>query len=139
MAKNTAFSPNPDITCQITGTPTATTPGFTGDPSIGAGVAPTYAATISLEPFLQNSRFVLINGVSATSATTTLNTTFVAPAGATLLIQVNASGGTITATFGTGFRKTGTLAPTVGTSMLIEFVSDGITWNEIGRTSAALA
>jgi hypothetical protein len=128
MAKNTTFSPNPDLTAQITGS----------GASVPGSVSPTYAATQAIASILQYSRFVLIAGVNSVSATTTITTTFVAKAGARLAVQVNAAGGTVTATFSTGFRVTGTAAPTIGTSLLVDFVSDGTTWNEIGRSAAVL-
>lgn len=128
MAKNTTFSPNPDLTAQITGS----------GASVPGSVSPTFAATQAIAAILQYSRFVLIAGDSNVSATTTITTTFVAKAGARLAVQINAANGTVTATFSTGFRVTGTAAPTVGTSLLVDFVSDGTTWNEISRSAAVL-
>ncbi len=126
---NTPFSPNSDITAQLTGS---------GNPIPGA-VSPTYAATQDVTSILLYSRFVLIAGVNSVSSTTTITTTYVPAAGAILNVQINAAGGTVTATFSTGFRPVTTAAPTVGTSMVVSFVSDGTTWNESGRSSAVLA
>lgn len=127
---NTAFNPNADITSQITGT---------GNPVPGT-INPTFASTISLNTILQYSRFVQILGVSTVSATTTITTGFVATPGGRLAVQLNASAsGTVTATFSTGFKATGTLAATSSTRILIDFVSDGTTWNEVSRTTAALS
>ena len=127
---NTTFSPNPDITAQITGT---------GNPIPGT-VNPPFAASIALEPYLASSRFIQVLGVSSVSATSTLTTAFVANPGAHLTVQCNASSsGTVTYTFSTGFKSTGTAAPTASTRLLVLFVSDGTTWNEVARTSAALS
>lgn len=127
---NSAFSFNPDIVAQMSGS---------GKPVPGT-VTPTFAASMALAAVLLYSRYVRILGVSTVSATVDLTTTFVAPAGARLTVQVdNSASGTVTATFGTGFRSTGTVAPTASKSILVDFSSDGITWNEVGRSASALA
>ncbi len=131
---NTAFSPDPNLVAQITGSGQPN-PGYTGPATIGAGNAPVYAAAIALAAFIVASRYIVINGVSATSATVSLTTTYVAPAGARLIVVINASGGTITATFSTGFRPSATAAPTVGASMTVEFVSNGTVWLESSRSA----
>jgi len=127
---NTAFSPNSDITAQLTGT---------GGPVPGA-VSLTYAATQAIASILQYSRYVEINGSNTTSATTTVTTTFVPPKGARLIVNVLAdSTGTVTATFSTGFKVTGTVAATSSTNFPIDFVSNGTVWVETGRPTAAIA
>lgn len=127
---NTPFTPNADITAQMTGS---------GAPVPGA-VALTYAATQAIAPILQYSRYVEINGVNTTSATTTVSTTFVALKGARLIVNVKAdASGTVTATFGTGFKSTGTVAATLSTNFPVSFVSNGTAWVETGRPTAAIA
>lgn len=130
MPVNTPFTPNADFTAQLTGSGVA----------IGNAVSPTFSATIALTSILQGTRFVRILGSNTTSSTVSLTTAFVANPGALLVVQVNAdASGTVTATFSTGFKATGTLAPTSSTRMLILFASDGTTWNEVARTGSALS
>lgn len=77
--------------------------------------------------------------VSVTPNATATYTTTVAPAGARATIIVNTSGtSSYTITFGTGFKTTGTLATgTVSAkTFVINFVSDGTTMIETGRTTA---
>lgn len=134
---NTAWSPDSDLTAQITGSGKAT-PGYNGPASIGAGFTPVYAATIELSPFLMKSRFVQI--VTTAGLDSTLTTLFVAAAGAILNIQINnPTGGSRIITFGTGFRPTGTVTDTAAHIFLVQFVSDGLTWNEVARSAAAVA
>ena len=125
MSLNTAFSFNPDPIAQFTGT--------------GAAIpyALTYAATQPIAPLLVGgARYIQVNGVNATSATTTVSTTYVLPAGAQIQVAVRATGGTITATFGTGFKPSATAAPTVGLSIIVDFTSDGTNFVESGRSAA---
>ncbi len=128
---NTAFSPNPDLLAQLTGS---------GQPVPGS-VAPTFAATMAIEPTLQSSRYVEIKGVSTVSATVTITTAFVANPGALLIVNVQASAsGTVTATFGTGFKATGTVAATASTNFPVAFVaSSSGNWVELARPTAAIA
>lgn len=127
---NTPFSPNPDITAQLTGT---------GQPVPGA-LALTFAALQAIAPILQYSRYVEINGVSTVSATTTVSTTFVASPGSILIVNTKASAsGTVTTTFGTGFKSTGTCAATASTNFPVHFVSNGTAWVEVARPTAAIA
>lgn len=126
MSLNTAFSPNPDTLAQLTGTGVAFGP-----------VSLTYASTQPIGPLLvAGNRYVRVLGVNATSATTSITTTFVAPAGSLLIVQVDAVGGTVTATFSTGFKPSATAAPTIGTTMTVNFVSNGTYWMESARSVA---
>ncbi len=118
---NTTFSPNADKTAQITGS---------GQPVPGS-VAPTYAATVALDSFLQYSTFIKMTLTGALTLTAA-----VPSAGAILNIQLTSDGTGRTTTFSTGFRSTGTLAGTASQTMGITFVSDGTTWNEMSRTTA---
>lgn len=124
---NTAFSPNADKVAQITGSGVA----------IPTNITPTYAATIALDSILIGSNFVLV--VTTSLGAATLTTGYVPNAGAQASIQINNdAGGARTITFGTGFRSTGTVTGTQSKAILVTFTSDGTTWNEDGRTSAAL-
>lgn len=123
---NTAFSPNADMVAQITGS---------GQPVPGA-ISPTYAAAQEIGAILQYSRFVIIDGVNATSATCTITTTFVGTPGAILSVAVRGGGGTVTATFSTGFKVSATAAATIGTLMTVNFRSNGTNWVETGRSLA---
>ena len=127
---NTAFAPNADITAQITGSGNA----------VPGAVSLTYAATQAIGPILQYSRYVEINGVNTTSATTTVTTTMIALKGAHLIVNVLADAtGTVTATFSTGFKSTGTVAATASTNFPVLFVSNGTNWVEVARPTAAIA
>ncbi len=125
---NTAFSPNADLTAQITGS---------GGPVPGS-VKPTYAATMARDAVMLYSRFVEIVTTSAVG-NATLTTTVGAAPGGRLVVQIdNDAGGARTITFSTGFRATGTVVGTASKAILVEFVSDGLTWNEISRSVSAL-
>ena len=127
---NTAFSPNADITAQITGSGAA----------VPGPVALTYSATQAIGPILQYSRYAEINGSNTTSAACTVTTTTVALAGAGLTVNVKADAtGTVTATFSTGFKTTGTVAATTSTNFPVKFVSNGTNWVEVARPTAAIA
>jgi hypothetical protein len=135
--KNTPFTPDSDIVAQITGTGQPT-PGYNGAATVGSGFAPVYAASIELAPFLQKSRFVLIT-TTAGVGNASLTAAFVAPAGARLAVQIaNDAGGARTITFSTGFRATGTVVGTASKIILVDFVSDGTTWNEVARSVSAI-
>jgi hypothetical protein len=123
---NTPFSFNSDIVAQHTGT---------GAPVPGP-ISPTYAATQAIGGILQYCGFVLIDGVNATSATCTITTTYVARAGAQIAVAVRGGGGTVTATFSTGFKTSATAAATIGTLMTVSFRSNGTNWVESGRSLA---
>jgi hypothetical protein len=129
---NTPFTPDADITAQLTGSGRPN-PGFNGAATIGAGYSPVYAASIDIAPILQKSRFVLIT-TTAGVGNATITSSFVAPAGALLQIQIaNDSGAARTITFSTGFRTTATVVGTASKIFLVDFTSDGTTWNEGGR------
>jgi len=130
MAQNTAFSPNPDFTAQITGS------GVTVAGVSGTGIAPTYASSIELASYLQSTRFIVINTTSAVG-NATITAAYVPQAGARLVIQINNdASGARTITFSTGFRATGTVTGTASKAILVTFCSDGTTWNEASRTTA---
>jgi hypothetical protein len=132
MAQNTAFSPNPDFTAQITGS------GVTVAGVSGTGIAPTYASSIELASYLQSTRFIVINTTSAVG-NATLTAAYVPQAGARLVIQTNNdASGARTITFSTGFRPTGTVVGTASKAILVEFTSDGTTWNETARSASAV-
>ena len=132
MAQNTAFSPNPDFTAQITGS------GVTVAGVSGTGITPTYASSIELASYLQSTRFIVINTTSAVG-NATLTAAYVPQAGARLVIQTNNdASGARTITFSTGFRPTGTVVGTASKAILVEFTSDGATWNETARSASAV-
>jgi hypothetical protein len=96
--------------------------------------AGTYGSTIAL---VVASNKVTIAGVNGTSATCTLNCAAVAPAGQWLIVETTAdSSGTVTVTFGTHFRTTGTQATTLSKISEILFIGDGTNWNEVARNTA---
>lgn len=125
---NTAFSPNADMTAQITGS---------GQPVPGT-LAPTYVASGSTDitAILQYSRYVEITTATGNS---TVISSFVSTDGGRLVISIaNDASGARTITFGTGFRSTGTVVGTASKVILVEFVSDGSTWNELCRSASAI-
>jgi len=136
---NTPFTFDPDIVAQLTGTGKAN-PGFNGNPALGSGVSPVYAASIELAPLLQKSRFIIIvTNSTVGNATLTCALTPPSPGAGDLVIQINNdAGGARTITFGTGFRSTGTVVGTASKAILVSFYWDGLTWNETGRSSAAV-
>jgi len=60
------------------------------------------------------------------------------PSGLLLLILSADSSGTVTYTFGTGFRVTGTVAVTASKNIVMQFVSDGTNWNQVGTPSTVV-
>lgn len=95
-------------------------------------VALTSAATIALDPTLANV-FTLVPAHDATINVTVPTT------GQRLFLVLTTSGSSSkTLTFGTGFKSTGTLATGTVTAKVftISFVSDGVNFNEIARTTA---
>lgn len=95
------------------------------------------AAALVLDPNAGSA--TRIDGDSAVSATIAITTPNFRGFGAIWDVIVNASGvGTVTATFGSGFKVNGTVAPTTGKAIVISFVSDGVVWREKNRTSAAV-
>ena len=125
---NTAFSPNADLTAQITGSGQA----------VPGAVVPTLASTIALDALLFYTRFVSITNTAGV-ASPTVTTGLIPNPGAHLVVQFNQySGGSGSLTFSTGFRSTGTVTPSSAKAILVHFVSDGTTFNEVARTSASL-
>lgn len=125
---NTTFDNNGDLTTQLSGM---------GNPIAGS-ISPVYAATIALDAIMMYSRFVSITTTSAVG-NATVTTNVGANPGGRLVIQVNNdASGNRTITFGTGFRPEATIVGTASKALLVEFVSDGTTWNEVARSSGAL-
>lgn len=123
-AHSTPYRLEPDGLAQISGTP-------------GAPVLqPTFGATVQLNPSLGIHRKLL--GVNTTSATCTVNTG-TGSFGQLMIVHCAAdASGTVTYTFGTNFKSTGTAAPTAGKSIIVAFVSDGANFFEFARSAAAI-
>lgn len=95
--------------------------------------SPAPAAVMVIDPSQGPVAFCL-----APAGNATLNTS-PGPAGQNLTVICAADGGgTRTFTFGNNFRATGTAAPTASKYIIVEFVSDGTQFAEMGRTSAAV-
>jgi hypothetical protein len=127
-SKNTAFTPNPDLTAQITGSGNG----------VPGTVAATYVAsgTTDVTAILAYSRYVEITTATGNSTVATSGTY---PKGARVAFQIfNDAGGARTITFGTGFRATATVVGTASKVILVEFVSDGTTLNELARSASAI-
>ncbi len=123
---NTAFSPNSDKVAQLTGS---------GAPVPGV-ISPTFAAAVVLDAILNYAGYVRILGVNATSSTCSITTVNVPAAGALLAVSCEATGGTVTYTFSTGFKVSATAAATTGTAMTVNFRSNGANWIEVSRSLA---
>jgi hypothetical protein len=94
------------------------------------------AAALVLNP--NDGAVVRIDGDSAVSATIAITTPNFRGFGGFLVTIINASGaGTVTATFGSGFLPTATVAPTTGKAISVLWVSDGIVWREVARSASA--
>ena len=124
---NTAFSFNPDKVAQVTGS---------GQPVPGK-ISPTFAAAVVLDSIINYSCYAQLLGDSAVSATCAVTTANIPLAGANIQVYCAAVGaGTVTYTFGAGFKTSATAAPTTGTAITIEFMSNGTNWVEAGRSVA---
>lgn len=134
MSQNTIWQPNPDFIAQLTGSGVAI-PGFPAQ--LGSGFIPTYAAAIDIGPLLTYTRWINIVTTSAVG-NSTITSTIIPRAGCGVVLQVsNDASGARTLTFSTGFRfSAATLVGTASKIMLIAFVSDGTTLNEVSRTIA---
>ena len=131
--QNTVFDPNADKVAQLTGSGNVAA----GNPNKG-GITPTYAATIALDAFIPYTSFIAITTTSAIG-NASLTTATVAQPGAILNIQINNdASGARTITFSTGFRPTGTLVGTASKAYVVQFISDGTTYNEVSRSVGAL-
>ena len=101
--------------------------------------APTYATNTSIVQTLYQGRFVNINTTSAVGNTTILASNSILPAGAIVNIMVtNDATAARTITFGTGFRSTAVITGTNSKSILVQFISDGLTLNEISRSASGV-
>lgn len=107
-----------------------------GNITSGAQIAGKYAALANGTTSMDLATNHVVSVTPITSAT---YTTSVAPAGSRATILIVTSGtASYTITFGTGFKTTGTLATGTVTAktFAINFVSDGTTMIETGRTTA---
>lgn len=123
MASSTGITPsrlNSDAVAQLLGQMSV------------APTLPTFAAAVAIPP---GSPVVQINGVNGTSATCAVTA---GNAYGILIVVCKASGGTVTYTFGTGFKSTGTAAPTVGTTIVVAFIGDGTNYFEFARSASAI-
>lgn len=126
-SQNTPFTPNADKVAQFTGS---------GNPPAVSSV-PVYAAAINLNQILVNTTFARIPGVNATSAACAVTSTYVGPIGARISVMcASVAAGTVTYTFGAGFKVSATAAATTLTAMTVNFISDGTNWIEVSRSLA---
>lgn len=96
---------------------------------------PTYAAAVVIDP--SQGITCKLNGVSGTSATCTVTTPNVGGFGQFLVTICAAAGGTVTYTFSGNWLPTATVAPTIGKSISVLWVSDGTVWRELSRSASA--
>ena len=124
MAINNAFSANPDITCQLTGTGTGLVL-----PSV------TYVASgntlVSAAIFA--SRFVAVT--TATGNSTFNATNSILPTGALVTFAItNDASGARTITWGTGFRTNTTTVGVASKVQMVLFVSDGTSLQMVAQS-----
>jgi len=94
----------------------------------------TSSAAIALDA-TRGDVFKLVPAHTATITPTNLKKTV----GQRLTLVITTSGGSsFTLTFGTGFKSVGTLATGTDTGkvFVVEFVGDGVNFNEVARTTA---
>ena len=107
----------------------------TGQIRSATATAITPNGTVSLNAALGQ---VFTYAVSNTVATETVNATNVTNTGSVVYFVVTANTSSCTITFGTGFKKTGTLvtgANTTAGRFVVSFVSDGVNLCEVSRTA----
>jgi len=126
---NTAFSPNPDKTAQLTGS---------GQPVPGSVVA-TLAATIALDAYQVSSNYVSITNTAAISAVSVTSGSVPAAGGLLFVKFIQYSGGSGALTFSTGFKSTGTVTPSSVSFIVVAFVSDGTNYCEFARSVGSIA
>ena len=103
----------------------------------GCYYAPTYAATIAIDPTVLSPSVLITTTAAVGNAT--LTAASIGPFGQLLLLQINNdAGGARTITFSTGFRSTGTVVGTQSKAICLIFMSDGTTFNEVCRSASAV-
>lgn len=105
---------------------------FAGARTLTLPVTPAWAATMNLDPGVGLYQQLNLAGA------TTINATSVGKFGQFLALELKCDGTGRTATFGTNFRVTGTVAGTAGKSIIVAFFSDGTGWIQFGTPSAAV-
>lgn len=113
---------------------------ITGSPGPGTVQQPTFGATMTLGTNTNFSGIVQqLTGSSTVQSAVTVNAGSGGQFGQYLTtICTSASGAsTVTYTFGTNFLPTATVAPTTGKSITVDWVSDGTSWHERGRSASA--
>lgn len=102
--------------------------------AIGPAPTDTYGSAMTIDV---TKSLHVIAGVNGTSATVTFTPSAAGSAGDRLTIITSADGtGTVTATFASTFKSSGTQATTASHFSTIEFVSNGSAWLEMSRTTA---
>lgn len=99
---------------------------------------PTFAAAVAIDAGPNGGSVQEIDGVNGTSATCAVTTVVNPGVNKILILICKAAGGTVTYTFGTGFKPTGTAAPTTGTTIVVAFISDGSNFFEFARSASAI-
>lgn len=97
-------------------------------------LTPAYASTIALSP---NTSFLLVKPATLTGAVTFTAAVTIPYVGDSITFLLVSDGTTRTATFGTGFLPTGTLAVTTAKHATISFIFNGTGWLETGRAVSA--
>ena len=120
----TVYGLNADSLGQISATP-------------GAPVTkPTFAAAVAIAD--RTGIVHELDGVNSTSATCAV-TSSGGTYGQLLIVPCKAdASGTVTYTFGSGFKSTGTAAPTAGKTIVVAFISDGTNFFEFARSASAI-
>jgi hypothetical protein len=121
LGSSNIFTSDPNVLAALTGR---------GSPNL---VAPTYAASMTIDPSAGLFQQLVLTG---NATLTPLNG---GKPGQLLVLEIQASGGTRTATFASVFKSTATAAPTIGASILVAFMSDGTSFKEVCRTASAIS
>jgi hypothetical protein len=120
---NTAFSPNPDFTAQLTGS---------GQPPYG-NVNVNATANTTVTSILQYSRYIAITATGVNYNVICANS--VVPAGG--IVNINCINGALaasTVTWGAGFRANTTTVGVSSKVQMCQFVSDGTTLNMVSQS-----
>lgn len=105
---------------------------FGGARTLTLPVRPAWAATMNIDPNLGLYQQLNLTGDA------TINATSVGKFGQFLVLELKSDATGRTATFGTNFRVTGTVAGTASKSIIVAFFSDSTGWIQFGTPSTAV-
>lgn len=124
LGNATAWTPDANMLAALTGR---------GQPNL---FLPAYAATMTID-----DDAAMFQKIVTTSAVgnATVNVDDPGTPGQLLVLEIaNDAGGARTITFGTNVRSTGTVVGTSSKSILVAFMSNGVTYMEFARSASAI-